>query len=134
MATEGNPELGKYVIERLGDDAKIMRFDELDENQAYDGVWANMCLLHAPWEELDAIIARIHKALKLNGLLMASFKSGNGAGRDKLDRYYNLPTSKALQKKFTNAASWSELNLTAGEGGIGHDGTPYDVLWISARR
>lgn len=76
-----------------------MRFDELDENQTYDGVWANMCLLHAPWEELDTIIAQIHKALKPNGLLMASFKSGNGAGRDKLDRYYNLPTTKALQKK-----------------------------------
>ena len=93
-----------------------------------------MCLLHAPWDELDGIITRIQKALKTDGLLMASFKSGNGAGRDKLDRYYNLPTKEALEQKFAKATNWSELQLTTGEGGIGHDGTPYDVLWVSARR
>lgn len=134
LATEGNPELGKFAIERLGDNAKIMRFDELDEVQAFDAVWANMCLLHAPWDELDGIITRIQKALKTDGLLMASFKSGNGAGRDKLDRYYNLPTKEALEQKFAKAANWSDLHLSTGEGGIGHDGTPYDVLWVSARR
>lgn len=134
LATEGNPELGKFAIARLGTDAKIMRFDELEEVQTFDAVWANMCLLHTPWEALDDIIGRIHNALKPNGLLMASFKSGTGASRDKLDRYYNLPTEDALMQKFSEAANWSDLHLTAGEGGIGHDGTPYNVLWVSARR
>lgn len=133
-ATEGNPELAKFAVQRLGERAKIMRFDELSDNRLYDGIWANMCLLHAPWDQLDPIIASINHALKDNGLLMASFKSGDGAGRDKLDRYYNLPTPQMLQAKFETSASWGNLELTSGKGGIGHDGTPYDVLWVSAKR
>ncbi len=133
LATEGNPELGKYAHERLGERLKIMRFDQLTATHEFDGIWANMCLLHAPWDALDEIIGKIHGALKPDGLLMASFKSGNGAQRDHLDRYYNLPTQEALEAKFQNAAPWKNLELTKGEGGIGFDNKPYDVLWVSAR-
>lgn len=132
-ATEGNPELAKFAIERLGECVKIMRFDELSDIGLYEGIWANMCLLHAPWDELDEIIKKINTALKPNGLLMASFKSGAGGGRDKLDRYYNLPTSEMLSQKFESAASWRSLHITAGDGGTGFDGTPYKVLWVHAR-
>ena len=133
LATEGNPELGKYAREKLGERLKIMRFDELDAHQEFDGIWANMCLLHAPWDALDEIIGKIHRALKPGGLLMASFKSGDGAARDHLERYYNLPTAEYLEHKFSNAAPWTELSLSKGEGGIGYDNKPYDVLWVSAR-
>jgi len=133
-ATEGNPELAKFAIKRLGSSAKIMRFDELSDQITYDGVWANMCLLHAPWDTLPSIIKSIHEALKPGGLLMASFKSGEGAARDKLDRYYNLPTQEDLQKRFETSATWAELILEQGHSGVGHDGTPYDTLWVKARR
>ncbi|WP_299347927.1 class I SAM-dependent methyltransferase [uncultured Maritalea sp.] len=133
-ATEGNPELAKFAIERLGDRVKIMRFDELSDIGLYDGIWANMCLLHAPWDELDLIIKKIHTALKPGGLLMASFKSGEGAGRDKLDRYYNLPTKKMLNDKFSGAAAWQRCEVIEKPGGIGHDGTLYEVLFVIANR
>lgn len=132
-ATEGNPELAKFAIKRLGKHAKVMRFDELDEQLIFDGIWANMCLLHAPWDQLGDIIKATHRALKPSGLLMASFKSGDGAARDRLDRYYNLPTKEMLAEKFQMAADWNELKITPGESGIGHDGTHYNVMWVSAK-
>ena len=110
-----------------------MRFDELAAHQEFDGIWANMCLLHAPWDALDDIIGKIHHALKPGGVLMASFKSGEGAARDHLERYYNLPTAEALEAKFASAAHWNELSLSKGEGGVGYDNKPYDVLWVTAR-
>ncbi len=131
-ATEGNPELAKFAIERLGDRAKVMQFDQLVEENSYDGIWANMCLLHAPWDQLNQIIRSIKVALKPGGSLMASFKSGDGAARDRLDRYYNLPTKDMLADKFKSSANWAELHITSGESGIGHDGTPYNVMWVRA--
>jgi len=133
-ATEGNPELAKFAVKRLGDSVKIMRFDELADQNCYDGIWANMCLLHAPWDELDAIIGVIHNALKPNGLLMASFKVGDGAKRDRLERYYNLPTKEALLEKFSANAPWTDIKITPGDSGVGHDGAGYNAVWVSARR
>jgi SAM-dependent methyltransferase len=68
-----------------------MRFDQLEESAAYDGVWASASLLHAPAAELTSDLARIHRALKPGGLFVASFKAGNGEGRDMFGRYYNYP-------------------------------------------
>jgi len=134
VPTEGNPDLAKHAAGRLGSIVRVMRFDELDETSEFAGVWANMCLLHAPWEELDAIISKIFDAMKPGGLLMASFKDGAGAQRDDLGRYYNLPSNQSLTEKFAGAADWSSLEVKNTTGAIGFDDKPYDVLWCTARK
>src|SRR5687768_17817073 len=62
--TDASPELAEQAAARIGRPVRIMRFDELTERAAYDGVWASACLLHAPREELTADLARIHSALR----------------------------------------------------------------------
>lgn len=131
LATEGNPKLGAYAQQKLGDKAKILRFDEIDFDNEFDGIWANMCLLHAPWDELPTILRSLQQALKQGGLLMASFKKGDGPKRDKLGRYYNLPTEDDLRTQFAQIP-WQSLSLHGGIGGVGCDGEPYEVVWCEA--
>jgi len=82
---------------RLGRPVGTLLFHELDAVEAYDGVWANACLLHVPRPELAQVLARIWRALKPAGYFYASYKAGSVDGRDKLNRYYNYPTPDWLR-------------------------------------
>jgi SAM-dependent methyltransferase len=109
-ATDGSPEMAEIASLRLGKPVDPMRFDQLDEHEAYDGVWASACLLHVPRDELTGILRRIHRALKRDGLFYASFKIGEGDdGRDKLGRYYNYPSPEWLDAAYAAAGPWRQL-------------------------
>jgi SAM-dependent methyltransferase len=107
--TDGSPEMADLASHRLGCPVEAMLFDELDEHDVYDGVWASACLLHAPRDELGGILARIHRALKPAGVFYASFKIGKGDGRDSLGRYYNYPSPEWLDATYAAAGEWDGI-------------------------
>lgn len=109
-ATDGSPEMAEIASRRLGHPVEAMLFDELDADQAYDGVWASACLLHAPRDELAGILGRIHRALRPSGVFYASYKIGDGDGRDSLGRYYNYPTPEWLGATYAGAGPWITLS------------------------
>jgi SAM-dependent methyltransferase len=129
-ATDGSPELAALAAKRLNRPVRVMLFDELDEAGRYDGVWANASLHHAPDEALPGILQRIHRALRPDGLFAASYKSGDGEGRDSLGRYYSFPTEGRLRAAYA-AAGWSDITLEHGEG-RGYDGVPRPWLFVTA--
>ena len=81
-ATDGSPEMAGMASRKLNHPVEVMLFDQLDAREAYDGVWASACLLHVPRAELAGILARIHRALTAGGVFYASFKAGEGDGRE----------------------------------------------------
>src|SRR5579872_2783461 len=99
-ATDGSPEMAEEASRRLNHPVEVMRFDELDDHDAYHGVWASACLLHVPRDELGAILARIHRALRDDGVFYASYKIGESDGRDSLGRYYNYPSPEWLEATY----------------------------------
>ena len=109
-ATDGSPEMAEIASRRLGHPVEAMRFDQLDAQDAYDGVWASACLLHVPRDELESVLGRIHRALKPSGVFYASFKIGEGDGRDNLGRYYNYPSPEWLQTTYAAAGPWDSLS------------------------
>jgi SAM-dependent methyltransferase len=131
--TDASPELAAQAQPRLGRPVRIMRFDELVEESAYDGVWANACLLHAPSAELTDDLARIHRALRPGGWFVASFKAGSGEGRDTFGRYYNYPDRATLEGHYVSAAPWAELAITE-RLGSGYDNQPTLWHWVTARK
>jgi len=108
-ATDGSPEMAEIASRRLGHPVQAMLFHELDARDIYDGVWASACLLHVPRDELAAILGRIHRALKPSGVFYASFKIGEGDGRDELGRYYNYPSPEWLRTTYAAAGAWDPL-------------------------
>jgi SAM-dependent methyltransferase len=131
--TDGSPEMAVVASRRLGRPVETMLFDELDEHETYDGVWASACLLHVPKDELEAILGRIHRALKPEGVFYASFKIGEGDGRDSLGRYYNYSSAEWLQATYAAAGEWSSV---ASDTSViqSFDETPATMLHLVVRK
>lgn len=132
-ATDGSPEMAAIASRRLGQRVDTMLFDQLDDHEAYDGVWASACLLHVPRGELTGILCRIRRALKPEGVFYASFKIGEGDGRDKLGRYYNYPSSQWLDAAYAAAGPWRPLKSDTSEI-KSFDETPATMLHLVVRK
>jgi SAM-dependent methyltransferase len=131
--TDGSPEMADVASRRLGRPVKTLLFHELDAIEAYDGVWANACLLHVPRDQLAHVLALIHRALKPGGAFYASYKSGDGDARDTLDRYYNYPTEEWLRATYAQSGAWSDLSIETGEV-RGFDDAMAEMFFVLARK
>jgi SAM-dependent methyltransferase len=131
--TDGSPEMASEASRRLGRPVETLLFHDLDEVEAYDGVWANACLLHVPRQELKQILALIRRALRPAGYFYASYKTGDADGRDTLNRYYNYPSPDWLRATYANAGDWSSLSIETGEV-TGFDNKPATMLFVTARK
>jgi hypothetical protein len=101
-------------------------FDDLDAVDAYDGVWANFSLLHAPREKLPLHLAAIVRALRAGGVFHIGMKTGAGTTRDHLERKYTFVSETELRDLLTDAG----LEIVAQDVGheVGLAGT--DDWWI----
>lgn len=129
--TDGSPGLAEQAEARLGVPVKVMRFDELPAGGDYDAVWANACLLHVPAEGLPEVLARIRAVLRPGGLFYASYKLGEGGGRDRLGRYNNFPKREVLLAAYEAAGPWRALNCEEHLGG-GYDGVERTWMHLTA--
>jgi SAM-dependent methyltransferase len=131
--TDGAPEMAEEASRRLGRPVETLLFHDLKAVEAYDGVWANACLLHVPRPELAHVLGLIWRALKPAGCFYASFKTGAADGRDKLDRYYNYPSPDWLRATYSQAGRWSSLSIDSGEV-KGFDNEHAAMLYVVARK
>jgi SAM-dependent methyltransferase len=129
--TDASAELANLASQRVGAPVRVMRFDELSEVDAFDGVWANACLLHVPAEALADVLAKIFRSLRNGGVFCASFKGGEGGDRDKLGRYYNFPSRADLERCYAAGGPWSALAIDEGVGG-GYDGVARTWYYCTA--
>ncbi len=132
-ATDGSPEMAAVASKRLGRPVETLLFHELDAVEAYDGVWANACLLHVPRDQLAHVLSLIWRALKPGGAFFASYKEGEAGGRDALDRYYNYPSQDWLRATYAESGSWNALSLERGEV-KGFDDKMASMLFVVARK
>lgn len=129
--TDGSAAMAHQAEAKLGRPVRVMRFSDLDEVAAYDGVWANACLLHVPRAELPDVLLRIHRALREGGLFYASFKAGVDEGADRFGRYYNRPSQEWLTESY-RLAGFATPRIETASGG-GYDGEPTEWLLVWAQ-
>lgn len=130
--TDGTPAMARKAQERLGRPVRVMRFDELAAEAAYDAVWAHASLLHVPLGELPGILRRVADALRPGGWHFANYKLGDGEGRDRFGRYYSFPTEEDLRAVYRKAAPWREVAAERYEGS-GFDGMAVEWLALVMR-
>jgi SAM-dependent methyltransferase len=131
-AMDACPEMAEVARARYGLTVRVGSFDDLDFKDAFDGVWASFCLLHAPRAALPRHLAAIHRALTPGGRLMVAMKLGTGEARDSIGRLYTYVTRDELRGLLAQAGFTPEAQVT--EPSVGFDGTPCDVIFVSARR
>lgn len=77
VATDGSSELCKLSSAFTGIKVKEMLFQDLDEINKYEGIWACSSILHLPKKELLPVILKMCDALKDSGVVYTSFKYGD---------------------------------------------------------
>lgn len=94
-AIDGSEELCRLAGEYTGIEVKCMLFQELQDTDRYDAVWACSSILHLTYDELITVLEKIAHALKDKGLLYTSFKYGTEEG-ERNGRYFTDMTEEKL--------------------------------------
>lgn len=129
IAMDAVPEMVALAAVHPGVSARIGTFDDIEGDGAYDGVWANFSLLHAPRADLPRHLAAIRRALKPGGLFHIALKTGTGEKRDDLGRYYAYYTSDELTALLEKAGFTVTGHSTGRDRGL--DGALSD--WVALR-
>lgn len=86
-AIDGSKELCKIASEYTGISVRQMFFQELNEVEKYDGIWACSSILHLSVNDLRKVVQKMAAALKQNGIIYTSFKYGTFEG-ERNGRYF----------------------------------------------
>ena len=131
-AWDAAPGMARLARERYGLTVRVARFDELDADAAFDGVWANFSLLHAGRTALPGHLAAIARALRPGGRLHIGMKTGRGEGRDRLGRFFAYWDAEEL-RDLLEAAGLAPLSLREGmTEGLAGGREPF-VIWTAVR-
>lgn len=96
-AVDGSEKICRAASAYLGRPVRHMLFQELDEKDVYDGIWACASILHLPKKELPEVICKMSAALKDNGVIYTSFKYGTFEG-ERNGRHFTYFTEKSLDE------------------------------------
>ena len=125
---DASPEFAEIARSAFGVDVKVAEFDSLSVEEAYDGVFANFSLLHAPKADMPGHLARIARALRPGGTFHLGLKTGEGERRDGLGRFYAYYTDAEISD-LLEKAGFVVLNRSFGaEPGLDGVVAPWIVL------
>lgn len=105
---DASQKIAKRAGEYIGKKVEVLSFQKLDYSNAFDGIWACASLLHCPKSEMGAVMQRMTKALKPNGIIYMSFKYGEGERIDERGRFFNDYTEADMSVML---AAHSDLHL-----------------------
>lgn len=131
-ATDASPAMARQAKALIGQPVRVMRFDALRAEAAYDGIYANASLLHVPRAELGVVLSHLHRALRPGGWHLATYKAGLAEGRDRWGRFFNYPDEEILRAVY-QAAGFRVEALTACVGG-GYGGVREAWLAVTVQR
>ena len=123
-ASEGMIAVAK---EKHGLNARLGRFEDVDGDAVYDGVWANFSLLHAPRSDMPKYLSAVHRALKPGGAFHIALKAGEGEERDRIGRFYTYYTEAELTGLLQDAGFTPGPYRRGRDKGLSGD----DADWIS---
>ena len=98
-AIDASSEMCLVASGYTGLKVECIRFDEMEFNSRFDGIWACASLLHIGKNELPGILCRFNKALKPGGIMYASFKYGDKE-EHRLGRFFSDYNMDEVKKIF----------------------------------
>lgn len=77
---DASEEMCKLAEIHTGLEVLQMKYEDMEFDEAFDGIWGNAALIHVPEKELGDILERIIDALCQKGILFLSFREGDQEG------------------------------------------------------
>lgn len=109
-AFDASPALAACASHLLGQPVTTLRFQEMNYEQAFDGIWACASLLHVPREELATVTRQFIAALKPGGIWYMSFKLGD-ADQIRHGRLFNDQSESSLREHLSQFPELTILDL-----------------------
>lgn len=78
VSFDASEQMVKLSSELTGQQTLLMKFEEVDFKNEFDGIWACASLLHIPKSEIKGVMKKLNQGLKKNGIFYMSFKYGEG--------------------------------------------------------
>lgn len=95
-ATDGSAEMCHAASALTDLPVRQMVFQELNEKEKYDGIWACSSILHLSRMALKNVLVKMCMALKDGGIAYSSFKYGTFEGK-RNDRYFTDFTEESFK-------------------------------------
>lgn len=135
-AFDSSPALCELSTRLTGVRTRVLLFQELEDEEEYDGIWACAALLHVPGTELPDAIARLIRALKPGGVLYMSFKHGTGEHVTEDGRFFTDMTDSRLRRMLQAlpGVKLEEFWITTGEGQFQGQGEWLNALVSKQKR
>jgi trans-aconitate methyltransferase len=128
-AIDAVPEMVELAARHEGVAAQLGTFDDIDGEEALDGVWANFSLLHAPRSDVPRHLNAIARALRPGGVFHIGVKTGIGEARDRIGRLYTYFTDEELTGLLADAGLRVISRRTGTSPGLSGEDAP----WITMR-
>lgn len=128
VPTDGSREMCRLASEYLGIPVRVLEFNELDDEDRYDGIYASASVMHLEYERLLEVFPKMARALREGGILYVSFKYGETDGYLG-KRYYTNMTEDRLAKTLERFPRLAVVEQ--GIFGNEHPGQP-DFRWLYA--
>ncbi|HTL27919.1 MAG TPA: class I SAM-dependent methyltransferase [Tepidisphaeraceae bacterium] len=96
-AFDASTTLAKMAEQLTGQPVRVMRFQDLDDRDVYDAVWASASLLHVSASEIDDVLFRLTRSLRVGGILYLTVKFGDGERINIDGRLFNDYTPPSLR-------------------------------------
>ena len=77
-AIDASPEIARWARAFTGQPCRVLRFQEMEFREEFDGIWACASLVHVSKGEMADVMPRFIRALKPGGILCLSIKEGDG--------------------------------------------------------
>jgi len=77
-AFDYSPNLVKLATKLAGQEILNLAFQDLEFENLFNGIWACSSLQHVPLDEMNDVVYKLSRSLKVGGVLYASFKYGTG--------------------------------------------------------
>lgn len=106
--SEGLLKKGKELYPQL--DLRKMDMRKLDfADGTFDAIWAQASLVHLKEEDIKLVLKNFYKKLKTGGILLVSFKHGNGTGETH-SKLFTYQTKNSL-RELLNGAGFKILEI-----------------------
>lgn len=95
-ALDGSTELCRIASDYTGLSVRCLMFQDLDYDNAFEGIWACSSLHHLSRDQLNETLPKVIRALKPGGILYTCFKYGESDYIDEKERHFTCATEQSV--------------------------------------
>ena len=110
VACDASARMVELSFALVGRPTMHLRFQDLAFAEEFDGVWACASLLHVPRFEINDVLTRLVRALRIGGVLFLSVKYGEHE-EQRNGRWFNDYTEHSMRELLTSQPNLQLVDL-----------------------